>query len=70
MGLIAGGEKINYPGQGDFLALQMNPEIPKLAKLGLKKDPEQNVVYVIFETGKQIRSCPFHKIRFKFECLE
>jgi len=68
--LISGGEKINYPAQGNLGLLQSSPDIPKFAKLTMKSDPSQKMAYIILETGKQARFCPFHKIRFKFECVE
>lgn len=70
IGLISGGEKINYPGQGDLILLQNDPDIPKFAKLTIKRDPANKIAYLILETGKQARRCPFHKIRFDFECGE
>jgi len=68
--LISGGEKIDYPMQGSAVALERDPDIPKFAKLSMKKVPGENVLYVVVETGKQARSCPYHKIRFKLEYLE
>lgn len=68
--MISGGEKIDYPMQGNALALEKDPDIPKFGKLSMKKAPGENVLYVIIETGKRTRSCPYHKIRFKLEYLE
>lgn len=68
--LISGGEKINYPAQGDITLLQMDPDIPKLAKLSIKSNPALKIAYIIIETGKQARRCPFLKIRFKLDRVE
>lgn len=68
--LISGGEKIDYPMQGSALALEKDPDVPKFAKLTMKKAPEENVLYIIIETGKRTKSSPYHKIRFKLEYLE
>jgi hypothetical protein len=68
--LISGGEKIDYMMQGNAVALEKDPDIPKNAKLSIKRVPGENVLYVIIETGKRARSCPFHKIRFRLEYLE
>jgi hypothetical protein len=68
--LISGGEKVNYPDQGNLNLLQMNPDIPKFAKLTIKRNRALKIAYIIFETGKQTELCPFHKIRFKLECVE
>lgn len=70
IGLISGGEKINYPDQGHLNLLQSNPEIPKFAKLTIKRDSTLKIAYVILKTGKHARRCPFHKVRFKFDCVE
>jgi len=68
--LISGGEKVNYPEQGDLSLLQGNPDIPRLGKITIKRNPALKIAYIIFETGKEARICPYHKIRFKLECLE
>jgi hypothetical protein len=70
IGLISGGEKLNYPDQGNLSLLQMNPDIPKFAKLAIKRNPALKIAYIIIETGKKTALCPFHKIRFKLECVE
>jgi len=70
VGLISGGEKINYPAQGDISLLQNSPDIPKFGKLTIKREPGLKIAYIIVETGKQATACPFHKIRFKFDCVE
>lgn len=63
--LIPKGERVPYKDQGNLLALQNDPEIPKKAKLQIKRNPALKIVYIIFETGKHTQICPFHKIRFK-----
>jgi hypothetical protein len=68
--LIPGGEKVNYPEQGNLNLLQMNPDIPKFGKLTIKRNPALKISYIICETGKQTQVCPFYKIRFKFDCVE
>lgn len=68
--LISGGEKVNYPEQGNLNLLQVNPDIPKFAKITIKRNPALKIAYIIFETGKHAKVCPYHKIRFKFECAE
>lgn len=68
--LISGGEKINYPAQGDITLLQNSPDIPKFGKLTIKSNPALKIAYIILETGKQARLCPYHKIRFKLEYVE
>jgi hypothetical protein len=68
--LISGGEIVNYPGQGNLSLLQDNPDIPKLAKLTIRRVQALKIAYIIFETGKQAPLCPFYKIRFKFEYME
>ena len=68
--LISGGEKIDYPGQGNLGLLQNNPDIPKFGKLTIKRDPTLRIAYIILETGKQAALCPLHKIRFKLDSLE
>jgi hypothetical protein len=70
IGLISGGEKINYPDQGNLNLLQSNPDIPKFAKLTIKRDRTRKIADIILETGKHASGCPFHKIRFRFECVE
>jgi hypothetical protein len=70
IGLISGGEKINYPAQGDITLLQNDPDIPKFGKLTIKSNPALKIATIILETRKQARLCPFHKISFKLEYVE
>jgi len=65
--LIPKGERVRYNNQGNLVALQNDPEIPKNAKLQIKRNPALKIVYIIFETGKHTQICPFHKIRFKLK---
>jgi len=65
--LIPKGERVRYKNQGNLVALQNDPEIPKNAKLQIKRNPALKIVYIIFETGKHTQICPFHKIRFKLK---
>jgi len=44
-----------------------DPEIPKNAKLQIKRNPALKIVYIIFESGKHAQICTLHKIRFKVE---
>jgi len=70
VGLISGGEKINYPAQGDITLLQKSPDIPESGKLTIKSNPLLKTAYIILETGKKARLCPYHKIRFKLDRME
>ena len=65
--LIPKGERVKYKDHGNLLALHNDPEIPKNAKLQIKRNPALKIVYIIFESGKNAGICPFHKIRFKVE---
>jgi len=68
--LIPDGERVKYQNQGDLFALHMDPEIPENAKLQIKRNPVVKIAYIIFESGKHTRICPFHKIRFKLKYEE
>lgn len=61
--LIPGGEKLNYEKLTD-------PDIPKHAKLNIKKNPALKIAYIIFETGSHHPDYPFIKVRFKLEYEE
>jgi hypothetical protein len=65
--LIPKGERVKYKNQGNLIALENDPDIPKNAKLQIKRNPVLKIVYIIFESGKNARICPFHKVRFKVE---
>jgi len=65
--LIPKGERVAYKDQGNLLALQNDPEIPKNAKLQIKRNPALKIVYIIFESGKHTQICALHKIRFKLK---
>jgi hypothetical protein len=65
--LIPNGERVRYKDQGNLLALQNDPEIPKDAKLQIKRNPVVKIVYIIFESGKKALICPLHKVRFKLK---
>jgi len=59
------GEQLAYKTHGT--GQLSDPNIPENPKLRMKKNPEEKVLYIIFETGKKSRIYPFIKVRFKME---
>ena len=65
--LFSHGEKVDYQGAGDLFSMMQDPEIPKYAKLEIKRNPALKIAYIIFETGKHSKVYPLLRIRFTVE---
>jgi hypothetical protein len=62
---MVSGERLEYKSRG--WDLMKDPKIPIKPTLRIKKDPIENVVYIIFESGKKTFRYPLEKIRFKMK---
>lgn len=62
------GEKLEYKDYG--WERMRNPDIPKDPRMRMKKNPEEKILNIIFETGKNTRIFPLLKIRFQMEYKE
>ena len=62
--LIMGTEE-KYTDIG--LSIYENPNIPENSVIKMKKNPQEGIVYFIFESGKKAKFYPFRKVVFKLE---
>jgi len=60
------GEELSY-GTFDERDLLMNPDIPDDAKLKFRRDPENKIVNIIYESGKRAGMYPCVKVKFQME---
>lgn len=61
------GEQLSYKSDKDGMLQFKDPNIPEDPTLRMQKDPNDKILYIIFETGKKTTKNPFIKVRFKLE---
>jgi hypothetical protein len=67
--IVKNPQRLKYAGHDNLYDLMRDDDVPKEARLRIKRIPALNTVYFMIETGN-CRDCKFQKLRFKMESTE